>query len=528
MLDPYQLHVGEERRSNGNIICYSITTWKDCKYFRRPHLLSGITAYNSDRSKVLASISFTYNKDKHQDVRGITVTGSDGRQVSLHHHGSSPILLTAAYRPDQPAIGYGYQGQWINRVEKPDGRVVTTEYNPEGKVSAQYAPVGPNGEMHPIGRYVYYSDATTVYDAEGHKTGYHFNDKKQITSFEHYLGETLYRMDHFNWDTNGNLIKKTVEDGAGNTLLITEYKYDKKHNPIEEKTGDGKEWHTIHRTFSDDSFNLKLSESDRPGRVIHYAYKPDTNLLISELLHEENTIRKRTFHTYDNAAVCIKTIIDDGSTTDPNSLIGVTYRTINEVQSKQTLPCFGLPKVVLEKTINAVGEEILLKKVQYTYTSFGKVAQEDRYDCNDVYCYSINNEYDSKERLISKTDPLGHKTNFAYDDNSNLISISGPRSDQHKEITYDKANRPIRIADWQTDGSILITEKNYNKLGQVIAEIDACGNITRFEYDPLDRCTAVIHPDGGMDKERYDVLGYVTKEINPLGHATRKTYNFKG
>ena len=105
-------------------------------------------------------------------------------------------------------MGYGYQGQWINRVEKPDGRVITTEYNSAGKVAAQYAPVGPNGEMHPIGRYLYHVGATEVYDAEGNKIVYRFNDKKQILSLETYQSDTLYRVDRFSWDSNGNLDQK--------------------------------------------------------------------------------------------------------------------------------------------------------------------------------------------------------------------------------------------------------------------------------------------------------------------------------
>ena len=90
------------------------------------------------------------------------------------------------------------------------------------------------------------------------------------------------------------LTKKTIEDAIGYVLHTTEYKYDKNHNPIEEKTGDGTEWHTIYRTFSVDGFNLKLTESDRPGRIIHYAYVPGTNLLISELFYEGDSIRRRS------------------------------------------------------------------------------------------------------------------------------------------------------------------------------------------------------------------------------------------
>ena len=129
--------------------------WRGDKDYPRPVLLNTITAYNSDKTKVLGRISFRYNQDKHGDVHSLTVQGSDGRHAAVQHHGSSPILLQSVQPPDKPWTTYGYQGQWINCVAKPEGRVITTEYNAEGKVAAQYAPVGPHGEMHPIGRYSY-------------------------------------------------------------------------------------------------------------------------------------------------------------------------------------------------------------------------------------------------------------------------------------------------------------------------------------------------------------------------------------
>ena len=526
---PYQLPISEEKRPNGTIICYSYGSWKKCEYFPRPPLLTGIEVYNADKSKKIGAITFHYNPDKHGDIRGIKVVGSDAREAVIHHQGSSPILLHSVQTPDKPNVTYGYQKGWVNRVEKPEGRVTTTEYDPTGKVASQSAPVGPNGEMYPIGRYVYHDTDTEVYDAEGHKTIYRFNEHKQILSIETYKDGNIYRIDRLSWDTaSGNLLKKTIEDSSGKPFQITEYRYDSNQNPIEEKIGDGNHWHTIQRTFSKDGFNLKLSESDREGKEIQYQYKPGTNLLIAELVYDHGKICKRTIFDYDDCACLIKAISDDGTSPDPQDLMKVTFRKITENKPKQETPCFGLPETILEKTIDSSGQEILLSKVVYAYTPFGKVLKEDHYDATGAYRYTILNDYDDRERLISTVDPVGNTTHFSYDLNNNLIAITGPKQDQYKEITYDKANRPTLIADWQTDGSVLTIEKRYDKLGQVIAEIDACGNATQFQYDALGRITAIQHPDGAVERKEYDILGNVIKEIDAEGYETRTLYDFRG
>lgn len=526
---PYHIPITEERLPNGNILCYTYTQWKKEKQnYPLPKLLSSITAYNADKSKVLGSIRLHYSRAKHDEVAGIQITGSDGRSAHIQHAGKSPINLASAQTPGSPPTKYAYLNRSLNSLTKPEGRILKTEYNKEGKVAAQYAPVGPNGEMHPIGRYVYGSHMTQVLDAEGNRVDYHFDDHKRLLSINTLKNNRTYRQERFERDAYGNITRKTISDANNTPFLITEYKYDKNHNPVEEKMGDGKERRTITRTFSDDGFNLKLTESDREGKLIRYAYVPNTNLLASEITFEGNAIRKRIFHTYDQCAICIRTIIDDGSTADPDDLKGITYRKITTIIPKDSTPCFGLPESVEEKTIDPSGSEILLSKTVYTYTPFGKILQEDHYDANGIYRYSLYNTYDDQECLVSTTDPLGAVTAFTYDANHNLISISGPRSDQHQEIAYDKANRPIRIADWQTDGSILITEKKYNKLGQVIEETNPCGQTTLFTYDALGRVIAVQYPEGAVMRTEYDILGNITKETDPEGYVTKKTHNAFG
>jgi len=92
------------------------------------------------------------------------------------------------------------------------------------------------------------------------------------------------------------------------------------------------------------------------------------------------------------------------------------------------------------------------------------VAKEEHYDAENVHRYTLQNTYDSQERLISKTDPLGHTTTFHYDTLSNLITQEG--LGQRKEWQYDAASRPIQEKERQTDGTFLTRHKTYDPLGQ--------------------------------------------------------------
>lgn len=515
---PFHLPIMEERLPNGNILCYGYDHWKkpNKNRYPRPFVLASITAYNHDKSHMLGSLRFCYSRTKDRDITGIEVVGSDGRRVVMQHDNN--LLMTS--KSPNGAISYGFDRCLLNRIEKPQGRVFLTQYWENNfKVRAQLAPVGPQGELCEISRYEYQDRATMAYNAEGHLTIYRCDEDRHLVALETYQSGSLYSVDRFSWNIEtGNLMRRAREDAEGRIAQITEYEYDARQNPILERVGDGITWRTIERTYSEDGFNLKLSEKVG-NRLTRFRYFPNTDLLISELVCDGERICKRTFHSYDDCAVCIRTVIDDGHSEDPLDLSQVTYRTVKEVKPRQQLPCFGLPEVVEEKGAG---------KVIYSYTPFGKVLQEEHYDAEGVYRYAIENRYDDQEQLISKTDPLGHLTTFAYDANHNLISISGPREGQRKEIVYDPANRPIRITDRQSDGTLLIIENRYDRLGQVVEKVNASGHRTTFAYDALGRVIAVTHPDGAIERKEYDVLGNVVKEIDAEGYETRKSYNCFG
>lgn len=550
---PYQGQIIKERKPNGNVICYE---YLDCNA-KNPYVwhvlptsyaLKSIKAYSAT-GVALGSIEIEYADHSFSGLRAyfqlidkVTFKGSDGRtavygqtQRTVHQSVEYDTVLEQVISPGKPLQRYAYQNfrnkknngyvrpPLLCRVQQGTGSFYETTYKEDKKVAAQSAPVGPNGKVVPIARYEYGGNYTIVYDAEDNKTLYRFDQDKRIIAVERYKANTLYSVERSRWEpSTGNLLKKWVEDAAGNLFYSAEYKYDANHNAIEERVLGAS---PIYRKFSADGLNLKLTESDRPGKEIRYSYVPHTNLLASELVTLHGKIVKRTFHFYDRAlgAVCIKTIIDDGKSANPEDLSDVTFRKIIEVSPKRTLPCIGLPEEVREYA----GEK-MLKKVRYTYHPSGKIASEVHYDADNHYCYTLRNRYNDQELLVETTDALGYSTRFSYDSQFNLTAQEGPRPDQRIEWRYDLANRPVQQLEWQSDGTILVTEQVYDKNSRVIAAIDPSGFKTCYSYDQLGRLIEITHPDGAVEKKAYNILDQIIEETDPNGGTVRREYNPRG
>lgn len=543
---PYLLPVSEEKLPNGNLLLYTYDSYYQKEDFPTFYLLTSITAYNASKTKELGFLKFHYLfSDKHRrSLLGVQVTGSDQRTATFNYDWTDEHIpgygclkyLSRVSSPNQPTTTYTHaqnkkdgrktRKSRLREVARPDGRFYITDYDRDGRAHARYAPLISGAAPTQTHRYAYHKGGTNVFEAEGVQSVYRFDQNERIIVIESYLYDSLYRIERNHWDaSNGNLLQKQIEDDTGKIYWKADYLYDENQNVIQEQVGDETSSCTVLRTFSKDGFNLKLTESDRPGKKTCYSYLPNTNLLISELVYEDEKIRKRAFHFYDDCAIRIKTIVDDGTTSGPNDLTHVTYRRITEIRPKQTYPCFGLSEEVQEKTLDLFGGEILLKKVCYKYHPSGQVLQEDHYDANGAYRYSIHNTYDEKEQLASTKDPLGHNVTFEYDNNLNLKIQKGPRPDMQKEWTYDLVGRPIE-EKIQGSNTNLITKKQYDCLGRVKVLRNCTGNETHYTYGRLNM--TVTHPDGGEEKKDYTVLGHVIKETNPLGEITHKTYNFQG
>ena len=534
-------------------------------------------SYNSEGHLAKIEIKNHSEKSTHAWVKFSYVFQKTGCQVDLlasdektvqytFEKVGGPYRLTKVQGSRLLPTAYSYAGQgnktFLTKKILSEGHFLEIEYDEAGRVKTLKEPEVLTGQPEITHQFSYGNGFTDTFNALGFKTRYIYDKRLQITSIEHYDAQgDLYRTDRKYWDKSGWLIARTVASGSGQVYSYRSFNYDARGNVLEERlfgnltgkrevslsvdeTGqllnaEKEESHVKTFGYSEDSFNLLTRVGDMKGNQTLYFYQPGTNRLLKKFIYDRKSIRKRTFHTYNEDGVCIKTIEDDGSSEDPDQVDGwsVTERHITLVYPKNGLPGVGLPEIIEEKGYNLQSKkEELVKKVKNTYSPQGDLLISDRYDANGEYVYSLQRTYDHLGRIFSETDPLGQQTTCTYDPLGRLLTMSIPHQDQVILHRYDFRNQLIEKTIYA--GSLQSREHHtYDRLGRKISSTDRFGQTTRFEYDPFDRLTRVIHPQV-LDEQgkpiqptfsyAYDIFGNVLSITDPKGYAIRKAYNLRG
>lgn len=189
-----------------------------------------------------------------------------------------------------------------------------------------------------------------------------------------------------------------------------------------------------------------------------------------------------------------KTIQQDGSTYTTDYTYDTYGQPIKVVEngqkSRTTTSTYTRPGgrwmlgKVASQTISGVTGNIT-----NSYTSAGKLAQENRFGVITKYAYSGNGD------LISQTDANGKVTSF-----SNYYR-GVPRN-----ITYP-------------DGATL--SRTVNTRGTVASETDALGRTTTYTYDSMDRLTGITPPKGSASRL---TIGYSFSSSGTAETLTRGSY----
>ena len=118
-------------------------------------------------------------------------------------------------------------------------------------------------------------------------------------------------------------------------------------------------------------------------------------------------------------------------------------------------------------------------------------------------------EWYPTRRLKTTTNPLGHITQYTYDADGNLLTVSKETGDTH--------------APWQT------TAFAYTLGGQRAGLTGPRGEISTMDYDELGRLWQTTDPLGRVSELEYDALGRVSRRIGPLpGQEVGVTYTPNG
>lgn len=359
-------------------------------------------------------------------------------------------------------------------------------------------PVGENDAFVPVYEISYQPPVagekdgkTTVKASDGTSIIYHFS-KNLLTSKIQYFDEkgALKKEKIFSWDDKNWLKSLELRDGQKALFYKKSFEYDNFGNPVLETftgdlTGSGEiESTTTKRAFSNDGKNLLLREEKENGKVISLSYLKGTDLITSKLIKDGSTIIRREFCSYDDCHNLIKKISDDGKSENPDDLTGVTERHKTSYMLRQSAPFLHMPEWVIETYLDS-GDEKLLKKSHLIYDERGNVAQEDVYDAEENFAYTIEKTYNERGDLLSETNRLGQVATYAYDEKGRKVTETNFSGRIQKTYAYDANGRLCNILEEGDDGNCHSISSKYDFHDRLIKRQDPFGNNTYYKYDPL-------------------------------------------
>jgi RHS repeat-associated protein/uncharacterized repeat protein (TIGR01451 family) len=123
-------------------------------------------------------------------------------------------------------------------------------------------------------------------------------------------------------------------------------------------------------------------------------------------------------------------------------------------------------------------------------------------------------------RLSSLTDPLGRS--ILFNDTGTLLYYSVDANGKTTNYAYDSEQRMTSITD--ANGHTIV-QNTYDDLDRVVEQLDAEGNLTTFAYDRDNYRTVVTDPRGVSTIYTYDAAYRATGEIDSYGHSTLMQYD---
>lgn len=537
---------------------------------------------NSKNDQTIKTIQTSTGKEINYHFQKHQFKVKEKTKFSKNSTTFSSWYLTQVQHEDQPEQNYEYTSradgrhQHICRKSLPDNRYLKIDYYKYGtnaltgletiqikdmdddrldKVRTLSAPVGSDSAPIVTHHFIYNKTSTDVYDAFRHKKSYHYDDNHRLTEIVQFLGEyphfQVYSREKYVWGSNkneGNLILRSLHNKHDQPQIARHFEYDDFGNVKTDSifgniTGNAAIPLTIHgnqlptgaecyqkiMTYSTDGLNLILSEREPNGKITTYQYNPGTDLLSAKFIKFENKIRIREFYHYNENAVKIKTIVDDGASDNESNLAHVTERKITYITPRKEAP-YNLPDQIEEKYLEN-GQEVLLKKIVFHYHFDGYPKQQDYYDNTGKLAYSLTWEYNKHGYVEKEVNAIGEIITRTYDDNDNLKKESG--GDIEKLYTYDFNDRLIKEEVVQ-EGIHLVTDYKYDYMGRKTST-NVNGNETNYKYDELGRLKSVEQPAAFCSgafvrpviKREYDLFGNLCEEIDARGYKTAIQYNIR-
>lgn len=413
----------------------------------------------------------------------VSVTLPNGGVLKYEYADGNLVKFTNA---DQDVVRYVYNsnGQMTEWYDGNENRVIQNEYDAKGRIIKQTDALGN------VSTLAYSNGKTVVTNADDSEVTYYYDDTYRTTKVEGTDTDKNATYDSSNqletytengstvtyeYDSNGNITKKTRADGS-----YQEITYDTYGNALSVRDYDG----TVTVNTYDEKGNL-LTVQKPNGSVLSYTY--DAYGQVTSLTDENGNI---TSFVYD----------------------GLDKMTMTDANGNQTV-CYYDSMGQLVNEVDALGNES-----KTMYSKQGK--KIGTWKTGDIYEQYL---YDGNGNCVEVIDAEGYKTTFTYDANNQMKTATNPLNGTIT-YTYDKAGN--KVSETDTLGNV--TKYRYNDKGQLIETTDPAGKKVTYTYHENGQVSTIKNADGSVVKYEYDnVLGLPVKVTDKTGTVTY-TYDSMG
>ena len=351
-------------------------------------------------------------------------------------------------------------------------------------------------------------------DANGNKIAFAHNDAAN----QEVVTDRRGNVSRYNYDAEGNVTRQeravTIEGVLVNA--VTTATYDAIGNETSNVDPDGRS------TASTFNGLLPLTQSVDPAGL---------NLRTAFAYNARNDVTSATdpggrpfAFTYDGKGnLTAATYPGMGSATIVNNAQGLPIERVDAAGTRTVVAYDAAGRITREEVFGP--GSVLLRRIDITWDGNSNKTAETLYRTigGALTPLTTTYTYDTLNRLIAVTDPLGGVSRTEYDANGQLtadIDALGRRT----IYAYDTLGRRVRKT--YPDGAFETTA--YDVDGNEVSTTDRAGRTTANVYDELNRVVSATQPDGSVMRTIYSPGERVVATIDARGNRTDYAYDSAG
>lgn len=417
------------------------------------------------------TITFTYSNDRLAAVDSPLVSG--GHTVEFSFNGAGDLISIADPRHNSRLFSYDTEHRLQTETDRRGKLVFTNAYDSQGRVERQTAADGG------VTRFSYGDNdlgtEVTITNPVGQRYSYQYDTGNNLIG----IADSLGRASSFTVGQNGNTTTST----------------DKKNQAS---------------AFRSSALGYLTSFTDRLGISSQLSYNSD-----HQLTRVSNDLGQTGNITYDGNGNVV-------TVEDPNHDFIRYWHNSDGQPYYISYPAFGS---IWEITYTGNGLVSTVKNrdnktVTYHHDPAGRLTGIDYPDSLG----SVTAGYDANSNLQWLVSPLGHRTEYTYNENDQLLTRTFVPTGAVTSYSYDDAGQLTAI----TDAGGNTQSYTYDTLGNVLTETDGDGVVTRYTYDDRNQLQSVQRASGNTSTLGYDANGNPAWVRNNQGGEFTRSYDQGG